>query len=448
MFNIAAGKALFWIAQLLIMLGPLGRRASYPLLTAAASLCPQDTRPEGWMAYISAIAASRRGRLDDAIVGLRQASRLLPGSAAVRANLGIALAMTGEWDAAIDVLEAATRDDAAAGSERGVWSALAWAYLRTGRYPKVRDTFERAHRCRAVSPDLELLVLVARGTESSRLDVAAIGRLVRRRPRMLPLVLEFAEWQALRGQRRLARVLLTALPDEIEAQGIEVTGHSAINRGAYDVALWAAGELYKLRPEDPACAMLRSEVALRRGQGEVAVTQAQRAVQLAPKDVRALEQLGRAQLLCGDPEAAARAFVECLATGSDSAVAGGVVAMALLARGQTRETQVVFSVGRRGDALGCAYAHAAHALLMARGERWDEAVKIAAMAVEALDDLPSWAATPRVLRDVRWALGEALTETARSETEFAAAAAEMLARGVAPAADARGEAKADERPPA
>ncbi len=431
-FNKLLAKLLFWTAQGVMMVGRLGQQAAHQLLTLSTVLAPGDERTLGWLRYTSAVLASRRGDTARAVELLREASRLLPDNVAIQVNLGVALTMLNRYEQAIEVLERVLKTSSDIELEASLWSALAWSYLRTGRYAKVATCQEQADEFGIKSPELQLIGELARGCQHGRLHPDVIGGCVAKRPRTLGMVLDFADWQARSGNRRLARKALGGLPREIQMRGLGIIASSALNDDNYETVLWAAAEYGKLAEHSAVPAMLRSEVALRRGAGQRAIEQAQRAVKLEPHNGRALEQLGRAHLLYGDREQAARAFVECLATGSDSALAGGVVAMALLSRDEVKKARLVFRSGRRGDALGCAYAHAAHALLMARQQRWDEAVKIAQFSWESVQDLPAWTPTARVLPDVGWMLGEALTQCAQSGSPHAQAAAELLAEMALP----------------
>jgi hypothetical protein len=112
------------------------------------------------------------------------------------------------------------------------------------------------------------------------------------------------------------------------------------------------------------------------------------AAEADPGNARALHQLGLSLLYAGQTEDAAKQFSLAMAAGSGSALAGGVVALQLLEAGRTDDARKVFVHQRTGDALACAYAFSAQALLMAGAGEWAEFDKLAEWAEEAWKDIP------------------------------------------------------------
>ena len=146
--------------------------------------------------------------------------------------------------------------------------------------------------------------------------------------------------------------------------------------------------------------MLDCEIALRRGQMTEAVDKAHRAVAAQPDELEVLETAGRVMVLAGQREEAFRYMTSALAEGSRDALAGGVVALYMLAQDRLDDARSVFRVQRSGDELACLYAHTATAgVLRAEGDL-PEAAVLATRTWKFWEELPPWARTAAVREDI------------------------------------------------
>ncbi len=108
-------------------------------------------------------------------------------------------------------------------------------------------------------------------------------------------------------------------------------------------------------------------------------------------------------------------MVNALAEGSCDALAGGVVALHMLAQDRLDDARSVFRVQRSGDALACLYAHTATAGVRKAEGELAEAMALAQQAWGFWEEMPEWTKTEAVRQDVvSW-----LTEIAETAVDAA-----------------------------
>lgn len=394
--NIIA-KWLYWTAQGALPLGRLGARLARLLLIRAQLFDPKLERARGWQCLIESSIARERGDVDEAVRLLRDASEILPDNDAIIANLGITLAMAGRYDESVEVIERAMRGETDITGEPQVWVALVWAYLRSGRAPKALEACERATESQAASLDVRVLKNLALAVCRGLVQRDELRGLLRARPRMAPIVLEFAQHLAHASSHDLARQILRCLPERSQARAFHIIARSALNEGEFNTASWAARELEIRSPSDPAPPTIRSEIALQQREYDAALRHVRRALSCDAHDARALEQLARVQLIRGDWREAVVAARDAVLNKGRDALAGGICALALIEEGALRDAKRLFVVERSGDDLACAYGHAAQALILAMLGNSRDALDLAADAVDQMKGVPEWAATAPVL---------------------------------------------------
>ena len=417
----------FWLAQGALPLGRTGARMARNLLGWTLTLDRRHIRARGWLLMLDGVFARESGDALAAVSLLREASGLIPNNDAVIANLGISLTQAGRYDEAVDTIERALRGGTDIGGEPQIWTALAWAYLRSGRAPKAMEAADRALQSRAMCRDTRLLHqlgdMTARGTTAS----SELRMLLRACPRMLPLVLSYTQYLAHGGHHPEAKRILRHLPATIEPRAYTVIGRAALNEDDANTTLWAMKELHHLGASATLVPLLRSEVSLRRGQRDQALRQSQEAIALAANNREAAEQLVRVHVVRGEWTEATAAADRAVAAGSPGALSGGVHALHLVEQGQLDAAQRVFHVARTGNALACAVAHVAQALVFARQGAGERTPEIAAAALDYLDSLPPWEAPPELIARCGALLRDALEAAApHADPEALARVAERL----------------------
>ena len=389
----------FSTAHACLYFGRMGNRMAMWMLTLTLRFNPRHHRARAWHGYLDALSAMQSGDTEGAVKLLRDAINEAPGETPIRTNLGIALTMLGRYQEAIHVLRGVLKETADTRQDVQVWRALAWCLLRTGQLDGAVDVLAEANDLGLRAPELALLAelcLLARGSAKAPRGKAApeaddpgrLAHLIRSRPRMLPLTLEFAEHEAAAGRLAVTRQIVTRLPEHLRAASLRLMADSRLNADDANTAATLVNLLQELLPGDASLGLLRSELALRRGQYDAAVQGALAAAEADPNSARALHQLGLSLLHTGQPAEAGRQFALAMAAGSGSALAGGVVALQLIEQGKTADARKVFIKARSGDALGCAYAHTAQALLFADESNWREFERLADWADQEFADIP------------------------------------------------------------
>ncbi len=398
MVNRLFARAFYWLAQAMIPLGRTGAGAAHWFLSQALMFDPRLDRARGWLYLIEGSMARDRGDIESAVALLRQCATILPHSDVVIANLGIALTMAGKHEEAIQVIERSMRGEADLTGEPQIWTALAWSYLRSGRAPKALDTCERAQESRAGSPEIEVIRRLAHGVKRGLIHREDLSLRLRAAPRIVPLALEFCQHLARTGERDLARQVLSCLGPSLQERAYVIIARSAMNDDDLDTASWAVRELENRHAALVTCGTLQAEIALRRGETSAALQHAAQTALKAPQSAMALEQLARVQLVAGEWNSAVEAAEKAVALKGAGALAAGLVALRMADTGQWPEARRLFHVERSGDALACAHAHAAQALLTAvTHQQPEEARSLAAAGLREALDLPDWAARPHVL---------------------------------------------------
>jgi tetratricopeptide (TPR) repeat protein len=396
-------------ARWFLGLGRLGWGHGSRLLRWACRLWPRHPEAGDWLRFVQGKEALRRGQPDRALPLLLAAERALPRELGVRADIGLAQTMAGNFEQAIVVLERAAKEEEAAQRE-DVWSSLAWSYLKTGRAPKAREACLRAEQVEVQSPRLALLYRLATGVGLGALPVAEVSELLVRLPEAAAMVMEFARQQAQEGRYRLARAAVTALPEAEQPHAFHAIGHASLNEDDADTAAWAAEQMVSSADQSlaAAAALLQSEVGIRRGDFAEALRQAQQAQAADAGQSRAHEQVGRALLLAGEWEQAVDAMIEALHRGHAGPLAAGVAALAAMEVNDLQSARGVFLAQRSGDGLACATSHTAQARLLTSEGSFPEALQLSEWALEELAALPAWAAQPGVMQRFARVLREAL----------------------------------------
>lgn len=378
-------------------LGNPGVSHAYRWLRLSRALWPANPLAAPWLGYLDGLRCLQRGRPDQALDHLLGAARGLPEVAGVRARLGVCLTMLGRDEEAIATLERVLHEPLD-GLEVEVYPALAWSYLRSGRAVQAVEVWQRAAMVETHSRRLDLVGRLASGVVTGGLSPGQLREDIARNPQGTPLLLEYAHLQARDNRHRLARAAVLALPEEVQPRSYAIIGQSSLNGEDHKTALWAAEQLEQYDGLEPraSAAMLRSEVALRQGDGSTALSMIRQAIVQWPGQGLLHEQLGRVLLLTGQWDAAVEEMIEALHGGLSGALAAGLAALAALEIGDTPSARGVFVIERPGDGLGSAFAHAAQARLKAVEGRLDETLRLASWTLEEMEHLPAWAAQPLV----------------------------------------------------
>ena len=408
-------------------LGRLGWRHGSRLLRWACALWPRHPQACHWLHFVQGKEALERGQPDRALPLLLEAERVLPVEVGVRAEIGLAQTMAGNYEQAIVVLERAVKEEQPALRE-DVWSSLAWSYLKTGRAPKAREACLRAEQMDVQSPRLALMYRLATGVGLGALAVTEVAELLQRLPEAATLVLEFARQQAHEGRFRLAQAAIAAFPDEEQPHACNAIGHASLNEDDPDTAAWAADLLsrYQENGFGARAALLLSEVAIRRGDFAEAVRQAEQVEAAEPELSRGYEQAGRALLLAGEWERGVDEMIEALHRGQAGPLAAGIAALAALEVNDLTSARGIFLAQRCGDGLACAASHVAQTRLLVSEGSFPEALQVAEWSLEELEGLPAWAARPAVVQRLARVLREALQTTRDSGDEEPRAQADGL----------------------
>jgi len=394
------GWLLYWLAQLLLPLGRPGRTIARPLLAAVLWLQPDYRKAQAYYNYLQALAIFPRGRTDEALELLRGAHRMVPDDEAVHLDWAVALTMANRYEQAIDVLEQLRRDDEKTLGEEQFWTALGWSYLRTGRFPLAEMAIKRADEYGVTSPDLRLIRLLALLAQDGWLDRDGLNKIVRQRPGSLGMILESASFLATTGHRAQSQELVEALPADILPRAWRIIVRQGLNDDDLETAQWSLERLEQIAADSTDTLMMHCEVAMRRGQMTEAVAKAHEAVADKRADLDVLETAGRVMVLAGQRKAAFEYMTGALAKGSRDALAGGVVALYMLAQDRLDDARSVFRVQRSGDELACLYAHTATAgVLRAEGDL-PEAAVLATRTWKFWEELPPWARTAAVREDI------------------------------------------------
>ncbi len=404
----ALAWVLYWTAQGALPLGRLGARLAHGMLWTALAFDPRLPRARGWQLLIEGTFARERGDMAAAVPLLRQAEAELPDNDVVAANLGIALAMAGRHEEALAAIERALRRGAQIGGEPQVWVALAWSYLRTGRAPKALEACRRAAESQALSREVEGLRLLALAAGEGSWDRGEVQALLRLRPRIVPLALDLAQYLAQGGGHRAARDIVECLPSAVQTRAFAIIARSALNGDDPNTALWALKELERREPTSPTPATTRSEIALRRGNLDAALSHVREALERDPANPEALEQLVRLHLVRGEWAEATEVAERAVGGKSAGALSAGVAGLRLVEVGQAALAQRLFTTTRSGDRFACAFAHAAQALVFAHRAARRQALHAARQAIEDLAQLASWERTPAITDRLAEAVGEAL----------------------------------------
>ena len=308
--------------------------------------------------------------------------------------------MAGHYDQAIGVLEQLGKDGERAVHEQQLWSALGWAYLRTGRLPLAQATAKQAAEYGVATPEMQLVMSLSLLGEQGWIDKATIRGILGKRPHCLGMVLEFAFCLAQLGKRTEAQKLVKALPEGMQPRAWRIIARHSLNEDDAATAQWALTQFSGPEPDPAASILLVCEVAARDGSLAGAVASAHRATADRPDDPEVLAAAGRVMVLAGEREKAFEYMTTALANGSRDALAGGVVALHLLERGQVEDAKSVFAIQRTGDELACVYAHTATAWLLQTRDDLAEAVALATRACDMWDELPAWMATEAVRTEI------------------------------------------------
>jgi Flp pilus assembly protein TadD len=390
-------------------MGRLGWRHGSRLLRWACALWPRHPEACDWLRFVQGKEALELGQPDRALPLLLEAERTLPLEVGVRAEIGLAQTMAGNCEQAILVLERAVKEEQG-GAREDVWSSLAWSYLKTGRAPKAREACLRAEQIEVQSPRLSLIYRLATSVGLGALPVTEVAELLQRLPEGAMLVLEFARQQAQERHFRLAQAALSTFPEDDQPHAYNAIAHASLNEDDPATAAWAADLMGQYQTDDfpVRAALLRSEVAIRRGDFAEAAREAEAVVQVEGERSRGHEQLGRALLLAGEWDRAVDEMIEALHLGEGGALAGGVAALAAVEVKDLASARGIFLAQRCGDGLACAAAHTAQARLLAGEGGFGEAVQMGGWALEELEQLPAWARQPAVMQRLTGVLREAL----------------------------------------
>lgn len=398
-FRRQVANLLYSIGHVLLMLGAWANRPASGLFRISVLVWPEHKAARAWHKYLQGIAALSCGESRLALSLVHAASQELPEVDGIRGNLGLLYALNGVYDEAIRHIEAVFRESARLGHAGDLWAALVWSYLRTGRVPSAISAVSRATSANVCCPRLELLSLLASGTAAGAIAVGDVGGQLCLTPNSAPMVLEYVQYIASKGEYHLARQLMQALPASSRGRAYTMIAQSALDDDDLATALWAAQLAENTQEAYAATALVRSEIALRKGRGDTAVDEAKKAMACeATTTSETHEQLGRAFLVQGQWAEAAEQMIEALHTGAVSALAAGVAALAAIGVGDFNTAKGLFRGERLGDSLGVACAHVAQCRIMDHGQCYEEVMKLAGWAMDEMDEFPSWAATAGVIR--------------------------------------------------
>ena len=371
------GWLLYRLAHLMLLFGASGRPVARPLLAGAIRLQPDNRRARAYYDHSQALRLFPRGETKEALKLLKRAHRALPDDDAVCLDWGIALTMAGHYDQAIGVLEQLTKDSERAAREQQLWSALGWAYLRTGRLPLAQITVKQAAEYGVTTLEMQLIMSLSLLGEQGWVDKLTVRGILGKRPHCLGMVLEFAFCLAQLGKRAEARKIVEAVPEDTRQRAWRIIARHSLNENDVATAQWALAQSSGPEPDPAAGLLLVCEVAARHGSLAKAVESAHQAVTDRPHDPEVLAAAGRVMVLAGERNKAFEYMTTALANGSRHALAGGVVALHLLERGRPEDAKSVFAVQRTGDELDCVYAHTATAWLLQTRDEPVEAVALA-----------------------------------------------------------------------
>jgi tetratricopeptide (TPR) repeat protein len=410
--KLAAGM-LYDQARWVMGLGRPGMVHAYRLLRLACALWPSHPEACHWLSYLRGRMAIEHGQPEQAVELLRAADKALPNNHAIRADLGLAYTMAGKHEQAISIFERLLKEDPTQAREE-VWSSLAWSYLRTGRAPKTREVCYRAEENGIRSLRLDLLHRLATGVGLGSLPVNEVRELLAAIPQSLSLLLEYARLQAQDGRHRLARTAVSAMPEDEEARAYSIIARASLNEDDTKTAQWSADQILRTRDERyfAEALLLRSEVALRRGDAEEAISQARRALETGEAEGKAREQLARALLLQGDWDQAVAESIKALQSGNAGALAAGVAALAALEAGDTVAAHGLFLAERYGDGLACAISSAAQTEIFTAEDDTEQAVQAAGWALDELSKLPQWAENQALRQRLLAAVAHAVEKAA------------------------------------
>jgi len=393
------GAILYWLAQGMLPLGRLGRAAARSLLAAVVWLEPSHQKARAYYDYMQALRIFPRGETEEALRLLRRAHRAVPDDEALHLDWAVALTMANHYERAIDVLEQLGSSEQAR-TELQFWTALGWSYLRTGRFPAAEAAAKQASEHGVAGSELRLIRLLALAGEEGWVNRDGIAEVVGKRPRSLGMMLEFVYYVASIGKRTKAEDLLAALPADNRPYGWSIVTQHSLRADDIQTAQWSLQKLSQLAPDSVDGLMMGCEIALRRGQMAEAVDKAHQAASEKPDELEVLETAGRVMVLAGQREEAFRYMTNALAEGSRDALAGGVVALYMLAQDRLDDARSVFRVQRSGDELACLYGHTATAVVLKAGDDLAEAVTLAQQAWGFWDEMPQWTKTEAVRQDI------------------------------------------------
>jgi len=393
------GAVVYWVAQGVLPLGRLGRAAARSALAAVVWLEPNHQEARAYYDYLQALRIFPRGETEEALMLLRRAHRAVPDDETLHLDWAVALTMANHYERAIDVLEQLASGEQAR-TELQFWTALSWSYLRTGRFPAAEAAAKQASEYGVASSELRLIRSLALAAEAGWVNKDGIADVVSKGPRALGMLLEFAYYIASIGKRTEAEDLLAVLPADNRPHAWRIVTQHSLSAGDVETAEWSLEKLGQLAPDSVDGLMMGCEIALRRGQMAEAVDKAHRAVAAQPDELAVLETAGRMMVLAGQREEAFRYMTSALAEGSRDALAGGVVALYMLAQDRLDDARLVFRVQRSGDELACLYAHTATAAVLKAEDDLAEAVALAQQAWEFWDEMPQWARTEAVRQDI------------------------------------------------
>ncbi|MBC7286760.1 MAG: hypothetical protein H5T86_01705 [Armatimonadetes bacterium] len=392
----------------------------------ACRLLAGSTRAEdhGWLRYAQALLAWRRGDHFAALDLLRVASAELPDEPGVAISLALALANVDMWDVAIEAGERVLRFFPDAADDRQLWQMLAWAYLLTGRYRTVIELMQRMHDAGASPSPIELQLLLARAVLlKQEPSVAHLRTLLRQSRSQLAVYFRFIEHLAESGYGELAAFLLAPLPPPAALRALDAMAHRAVAREQPSLALWAANALEKLEIGPEVARAIAALAAAAEGDLQAARRFADEAHALGPDHPLVQEKLAAVYMISGDREKALGAATRAIAAGSADAFSAGLLAAAILDKGDVRAAAQVFAEQRSGDALGAAVGHLAQARIYGRKRDWGDVEKLLRAVDEELQDVPAWARTEAL---VQFALSQLQDIRATDAPAHVRAAAEAV----------------------
>lgn len=382
----------YWLAQGTLPLGRVGAHVAARLLDASLAFDPHSLATQAWRHLAEGMFCRERGDVEGHVAHLRRAAALLPDNDTITANLGMALALSGRHEEAIQTIERALRGSTDLGSEPQLWMALSWAYLRSGRAPKAVEACDRAEEHHATTPRLQVIRLLSSAATRGFVARPELSGLIRTQPACVPLVLDFLEQQVTTGSTDLARQVLRCMPDALQTRAATLLARGLLNSGNLHGVEWAARELEQRQPQSELPVTLRTEAALRSGDRDGALKLARAASRAFPERAAVWEQLARVHLARGELseclEAAAKAAD--FSSGQLTALAAGAAALHRTRLGDLKSARRLFAVTRSGDALACVIASAAQATILQRSGHRDRAADHVIRALQYYKDLPDW----------------------------------------------------------